>query len=174
MQPQQLWFNPILQTGGITSTGSSCAKAALVTGIVVVSMLLLSSSAFGVLGADVSTVQADGARMKAAVQVIPGMSYSVHQMRDPNGTTVREFVSPAGQVFAVSWQGPYTPDLRQLLGEYFDKYMSAAKSSQPMHRRVHLETGDLVFESGGHMRFIVGRAYLRSKLPEGVTTDVIR
>jgi hypothetical protein len=96
-------------------------------------------------------------------------------MRDPNGTTVREFVSPAGQVFAVSWQGSYPPDLHQLLGEYFDQYMSAAENSEGIHRRVvHLEAGDLVFESGGHMRFIVGRAYLRSKLPEGASVDVIR
>jgi len=113
--------------------------------------------------------------MQSAVRVTPGMPYSVHEMRDPNGTTVREFVSPAGEVFAVSWQGPYVPNLRQLLGGYFDQYMSAAENSQRMHRRVrHLEAGDLVFESGGHMRFIVGRAYLRSKLPQGASVDVIR
>jgi len=155
------------------STGYSRRKAALLTGLV--SLLLVGSPAFGVLGGDVSTVEADGARMKSAVRIMPGMPYSVHEMRDPNGTTVREFVSPAGHVFAVSWQGPYPPDLRQLLGEYFDQYMSAAQNSERMHRPgVHLEAGDLVFESGGHMRFIVGRAYLRSKLPGGASVDVIR
>jgi len=152
------------------------AKTVLLSASIgVVSSLLLSSPAFGVLGEDVSTVASDGARMQSAVRLTPGMSYSVHEMCDANGTAVREFVSPAGQVFAVSWQGPYSPDLRQLLGGYFDQYMSAAVNSKRMRRpALHLEAGDLVFESAGHMRFIVGRAYLRSKLPQGATADVIR
>ena len=171
-QEPEVKSNPA-EPGGITFRAYSCAQGALLIGIALVS--LVSTPAFGVLGEDVSTIQADGARMQSGVRVTPGMSYSVHEMRDPNGTTVREFVSPAGQVFAVSWQGPYVPNLRQLLGGYFDQYMSAAENSERIHRRVvHLEAGDLVFESGGHMRFIVGRAYLRSKLPEGASVDVIR
>jgi hypothetical protein len=149
--------------------------AALLRGIVFVATLLLSSCAFAVLGQDVSSVRSDGARMKSAVNFLPGRSYSVHQMRAASGTTVKEFVSPAGQVFAVSWQGPSAPDLRQLLGDYFDQYMQAAQNTPRRTRgAVHIETGDLIFESGGHMRFIVGRAYLRSKLPDGVAIDDVR
>lgn len=145
---------------------SKCAGAAL--------FLILCSPVFAVLGQDVSTVQSDGVHMKAAVNILPGASFSVHEMHAPTGTTVREFVSPSGQVFGVSWQGPQVPDLRQLLGEHFDEYMQAAQSAERTHRRVvHIETGDLVFESGGHMRFLVGRAYLRSKLPQGASADVI-
>ena len=151
------------------------ANGALLRGIVFFSTLLLCSSAFAALGQDVSSVQSDGVRMKAAVSVLPGQSYSVHQLRAPAGTRVREFVSPAGQVFGISWQGSSIPDLRQLLGEYFDQYMRAAQTTPRVARRVvHIETGDLVFESGGHMRFIVGRAYLRDKLPSGVSADAIR
>ncbi|HUK46943.1 MAG TPA: DUF2844 domain-containing protein [Terriglobales bacterium] len=140
-----------------------------------VCMLLACSFAFGVLGQDVTSVRTDSARIKAAVAVLPGQSYSVHEMIAPTGTTIKEFVSPAGEVFAVSWQGPYTPDLRQLMGDYFDQYLRAAQTFRRIARHVvHIETGDLVFESGGHMRFIVGRAYLRSKLPDGVTADAIR
>jgi hypothetical protein len=65
--------------------------------------------------------------------------------------------------------------LRQLLGEYFDQYMQAAQTTPRVQRRVvHIETGSMVFESGGHMRFIVGRAYLRDRLPNGVSADAIR
>jgi len=153
----------------------SCADGALLRGIVFAFTLLIGSSAFAVLGQDVSSVQSDGARIKAAVSILPGRSYSVHQMRAPSGTSVKEFVSPAGQVFGVSWQGPVTPDLRKLLGDYFDPYMQAAQTTPRVSRRVlHIETGDLVVESAGHMRFIVGRAYLRSKLPDGVAADDIR
>jgi hypothetical protein len=150
-------------------------KRALLRGSVLISTLLVCSSAFAALGQDVSSVQSDGVRMKAAVSVLPGQSFSVHELRAPVGTRIREFISPAGQVFAVSWQGPATPDLRQLLGEYFDQYTQAAQTTPRVFRRVlRIETGDLVFESGGHMRFKVGRAYLRSKLPDGVGTDDVR
>jgi Protein of unknown function (DUF2844) len=153
----------------------SCANRALLRSIVLLSTLLVCSSAFAVLGQDVSSVQSDGVRIKAAVNILPGRSYSVHQLRAPSGTAVKEFVSPSGQVFGVSWQGPSTPDLRQLLGEYFDQYMQAAETAPRKYRRmVHIETGDLVFESGGHMRFKVGRAYLRNKLPQGVVADNVR
>lgn len=153
----------------------SCADGALLRGIVFACTLLIGSSAFAVLGQDVSSVQSDGARIRAAVSILPGRSYSIHQMRTPSGTSVKEFVSPAGQVFGVSWQGPSTPDLRQLLGEYFDQYMQADQTTPRVSRRVvHIETGDLVVESGGHMRFKEGRAYLRSKLPDGVNIDDVR
>lgn len=153
----------------------NCVNAALLRSIVFSSALLVSSSAFAALGQDVSSVQSDGVHMKAAVSVLPGQSYSVHELRASTGTRIREFVSPAGQVFAIAWQGPSIPDLRQLLGQYFDQYMQAAQTTPRVQRRVvHIETGDMVFESGGHMRFIVGRAYLRDKLPNGVSADAIR
>ncbi len=154
---------------------NTCAKRAIMHVSVFFFALLVAPSLFAALGQDVASVQSDGVRMKAAVNVVPGQAYSVHEMHAAVGTTVREFVSPAGQVFGVSWQGPYKPDLRQLLGEYFDQYLQAAESEHRAHSTaVHIETGDLVFESGGHMRFFVGRAYLRSKLPDGASADAIR
>jgi hypothetical protein len=149
-------------------------SALLASSASIILLVLLCSSAFAVLGQDVSTIQVDGARMKASTQITPGMAYSVHELRALTGTTVREFVSPAGEVFGVAWQGPYTPNLRELLGDYFDDYMRIAENPERVHRRaLHIENGDLVFESGGHMRFLVGRAYLRSKLPDGVSANDI-
>lgn len=148
-------------------------RAALRTAVLL-STVLISPIAFAALGQDVGSVQSDGARMKAEVRVVPGITYTVHELAAPTGTRVREFVTPQGQVFAVTWQGQYMPDLRQLLGEYFDQYMQAAQVTPRVHRRgLHIESGDLVFESGGHMRSMVGRAYLRSKLPDGVSVDAI-
>jgi hypothetical protein len=153
----------------------TCANPALLRGILLISTLLVGSSAFAVLGQDVSSVQSDGVHMKAAVSILPGQSYSVHELRSPTGTRIREFVSPAGQVFAISWQGSSIPDLRQLLGQCFDQYMQAAQTTPRIQRRVvHIEIGDMVFESGGHMRFFMGRAYLRTKLPNGVSADAVR
>ena len=135
--------------------------------------LLSASSAFATLGEDVSSVQADQAHLKTSVRVVARRLYSVHEMQTPAGTIIRQYASPEGTVFAVSWRG-FSPDLHQLLGQHFEEYVAAASQKARAGRGVHVETGDLVFESGGHMRYVVGRAFLRSKLPSGVGTDEIR
>jgi hypothetical protein len=142
-----------------------------VAGLAIV--FLWAAPAFATLGEDVSSVQIDQAHLKASVRVIAAQLYSVHEMQTPAGTIVRQYVSPAGHVFAVSWQG-FSPDLRQLLGTHFDEYMAAASQTAHRGRGVHIETGDLVLDSGGHMRYVVGRAFLRSQLPSGVSINEIR
>jgi uncharacterized protein DUF2844 len=136
--------------------------------------LCASAPALAVLGGDLSSIQSDQARLRASVRIMPARQYTVHEMQTPAGTTIRQFVSPSGTVFAVSWQGT-APDLQQLLGDYFNQYLQAA-GAQPSRRGrgVHIDTGDFVFESGGHMRFVTGRAFLRSKMPSGVRSDQIR
>ncbi len=133
---------------------------------------LLPSPLLATLGEDVSSVQSDQTHINAQLRIMPSQSYSIHELRSPTGTTVREFVSPAGAVFGVTWQGPFAPDLRQLLGAHFEEYVQAVNAASSHTRGgIHVDTGDLVFESGGHMRFITGRAYLRSKIPSGVAAD---
>lgn len=136
---------------------------------------LLAIPAFATLGEDAASIQSDQVQMKASVRILPSQLYSVHDMQTSTGTTIKEFISPAGTVFAVTWQGPFAPDLRQLLGQHFENYIQAA--TVPSNRRgrgLHIESGDLVFDSGGHMRFITGRAYLQSKVPSGVHADEVR
>ena len=130
--------------------------------------------AFAALGGDLSSVHADQARLQASERIIPTQNYTVHEMQTARGTLIRQFVSSGGTVFAVSWQGS-APDLEQLLGAYFDQYVAAAQAQPGRRARgVHIDTGDFVLESGGHMRFVSGRAFLRSKLPSGVTSDQVR
>ena len=136
-------------------------------------LLVWASPGFAILGQDVSSIRDDQAHLNASERVVASQLYSMHEMKTPRGTTIREYVSPAGTVFAVSWHG-FPPDLRQLLGEHFDEYMAAASETARRGRGVHIETDDLVLESGGHMRYSVGRAFLSSKLPSGVSRDEIR
>jgi hypothetical protein len=136
--------------------------------------MLLAPGAFAALGKDVSSIASERMRTGSQLRILVGPGYSIHELREPTGTTIREFVSPRGEVFAVAWQGPYAPDLRQLLGDYFDTYVQASQAAPGARRRGrHVDSGDLVVQSGGHMRFITGRAYLRSKLPDGVDPDAI-
>lgn len=131
------------------------------------------------LGGDSASVDADRLHMKvarAARQNIPtNGSYTVHETTLPSGTLVREYVSNAGVVFAVTWSGPFIPDLRQLLGLHFDT-MVARQSAQSNagHRFYSQREADLVIESGGHQGNFVGRAYLKSAIPAGVNEQEIQ
>jgi hypothetical protein len=140
----------------------------------IASVALACLPAFAALGDDVSSVASDQAHLKASVRVLARNSYSIHELLTPKGITIRQYVSPTGTVFGVSWQG-FAPDLQQLLGDHFEEYVAAAQRQKPLRGRgVFIDTGDLVVETGGHMRFVVGRAFLRSKLPQGINGDDLR
>jgi hypothetical protein len=132
-------------------------------------VMMLAGAARAELGGSVATVQADQARMKAAVR--PGTSgpgYSVHVMQTPSGITVREYADTSGNVFAVTWQGPFMPDLKQLLGPYFSNYVGAARKRHGGLHHLTVADKNLVVHSQGHMRAFSGIAYLPAKLPTGV------
>lgn len=130
---------------------------------------LIPHVASATLGQPEITVQTDVALAHAAIKSMQDRtSYRVHEIQLPSGTVMREFVAPNGNVFAVAWQGPTRPDLRQALGQYFDVYASAPRSKLSDRRHVQIQQGDLVLQSGGHMRALSGRAYLRSAIPSGV------
>src|SRR5579864_4197365 len=93
---------------------------------VLIAAFFLSASCFAALGGDVSSVEADQAHMRAQRKVTQTNAYSVHEMTAENGALVREFISPAGKVFAVSFAGPTYPDLKQLLGSYYNEYAQNA------------------------------------------------
>ena len=125
------------------------------------------------LGGSEATVEADRLQVQGTQRVLRLAAYTVHEMQAPSGTVVREYVSPAGTVFAVAWQGPSMPDLRQVLGTYFDRYVEAA-AQRKARGPIAIEQPGLVVQSSGHMRAFVGRAYIPEALPPGVGADSIR
>ncbi len=136
-------------------------------------LLAAAAPAFATLGENVSTVQADQAHMRATVRMTKMSAYTMHELQSPNGTVVREFVSPAGTVFGVSWHGQSLPDLRQALGKYFDTYVQAMQKRAAHGPRIIQEQG-LVVQVTGHQRSISGRAYLSDLLPQGVRPEDVR
>jgi hypothetical protein len=136
--------------------------------------LTLPAPASAALGGDTGSIQADQVHMKGGLRVTRAQAFSVHAIQVPSGTVVREFVSPAGKVFAVAWQGPSLPDLRQLLGSYFEQFQQAAQTNRRGHGPLIIEQPGLVVQSGGHMRSFVGRAYIPDMVPEGVRLEEIR
>jgi|SRR6185437_3061787 len=132
-----------------------------------------SYSAFAALGGDVTSIQADQAHMRAQRRVIQNAAYTVHEMKSESTTVVREFVSPDGKVFGISWRGPTRPDLQQMLGNYYSEF-AAARPTRRMHGPVTIRTQNLVIQSGGHMRALTGRAYVPAMVPAEVRLEDIK
>ncbi len=148
----------------------------LVPLLIAVAIMTVPLPALAALGGDVSSVQADREHMKAALQIQTGQAYTVHELHQSGGTVVKEFVSPAGKVFAVSWSGSSIPDLRQLLGTYFDQFSQAVRTRARRVGRapLNIQQNGLVVQSGGHMRAFFGKAYLPDQLPQTVSPEMIR
>ena len=141
-------------------------------------MLVSAFPAWAALGGDVASVQADQLHMQGSLRTTTTASYTVHEIKSATGIVVREYVSSSsGKVFGVAWQGPWPPDMRQLLGNYFEQYVQAAKAqnaARPGRRPLMIEQAGLVVEVGGHPRGFTGRAYVPEMLPAGVQAEEIR
>lgn len=133
-----------------------------------------SCSAAAVLGGSDASVQADQLQMNGTIRTTQSGGFTLHEIQSASGIAVKEYVSPSGVVFAVSWTGPLLPDLRQLLGPYFGTYVDAAHAQQAGHGPINVKQSGLVVQSGGRMRAFFGRAYVPSMIPPGVTADQIQ
>jgi hypothetical protein len=139
--------------------------------------LALALPAFASLGGDELSVEADRTQMKATTQVTKADGYSVHEIKVPNGTTIREYVSSEGRVFGVAWNGPFIPNMQQLLGTYFQQYTAGVQAHHeagPGRRPLHIQQPGFVLVNTGHMRSFYGRAYDPNLLPQGISASTIR
>jgi hypothetical protein len=140
-------------------------------------MTVLATSAipvWAVLGGSAESVVADQVRLEAKRSVVENREYTVHEISRDDGTMIREYVTPAGKVFGVSWTGPTIPDLSQLLGSYNTEYQDTLRTKPGRRRSAVVRNPDLVVESSGHMRAFYGRAYLKSLLPNGVPQETVK
>jgi hypothetical protein len=145
------------------------------TALAVLSVLVLGTSpAWAVLGEYEASVASDQQDLRGEVRAIVREGYKVHQITSANRTVVKEYVSPAGLVFGISWQGPTMPNLQQLLGSHFAQFQQAAQSRVRRRGPLVVRTDQLVVESGGHMRSFHGRAYVPSLLPKNISAEVVR
>ncbi len=128
------------------------------------------------LGESILSVEKD----REALSAVPGASeirkgYTVQEL-DSDSTTIREYVSGSGVIFAVAWNGLVRPDLTQLLGSYASEYQRTLEETprEPGRRRFLVKTNDVVVEQWGHMRNLQGRAYVPALIPPGVEIDEIK
>lgn len=158
---------------GPYSASGSLGRLGLRT-VILLLALGLPAVAFAALGGDESSIQADQAQLHASLRTTQTAAYTVHELQAPTGHVVREYLSPSGTVFGVTWQGPTKPDLRQLLGSHFDELKQATPAARVRRGPVVIRQNGLVFEMGGHVRAFAGRAYIPELVPAGVQADTIR
>ncbi len=128
-----------------------------------------------------TTGASTGALVSAKAAVTPtttsASSYTVSKTVLDNGTTISEYATPAGLVFALSWEGPFMPDLNNLLGSYFSTFKAqadAGRATRNIGTPVGVDTGKLVVRSSGRMRNYSGYAYAPDLIPSGVSiSDVL-
>ncbi len=125
-----------------------------------------SAPSWAALGGDASSVQNDQVHLKAQSRDARAAGgYTIEQLQLASGTVVREFVSPDGKVFAVSWRGQRIPELRSLLGAYYPAFAAGASAPHSGRKHLTVRQNDLVVQSNGRMRAFYGRAYVPSLLP---------
>ena len=160
----------------------SSDKCALVVAAFTV---LLPLCSWATLGDNSGSVLTDQARMKGTLRSVDNRTYVLHEITMESGAKVREYVSPAGAVFGVAWEGQFPPDFKQLLGPYYEQVQQALaqqgsaqqSGDQPTRRRrgpVTIETPSIVFLQSGHMRSFHGQAYIPQLVPQGVQASDIR
>lgn len=139
-----------------------------------VAAFLSPSAVLAELGGDEASVHADRVSLQATVTTRDAQGFKVYEIETPSGTLIKEYTSPEGKVFAVTWKGPVLPNMRQILGDYFDDYKDAL-SQKPFRGNspVFVRQDDLVIQSAGRMRFFVGTAYLPRMVPTEISIDTL-
>jgi len=138
-------------------------------------MLMVGSlPAWAALGESVSSVDSDAQAFAGKHMMVAKVGYDLHQITMSDGSVVNEFVSPAGIVFGVSWQGHFIPNLHQLLGSYMTNLQQGQRTQVVPRRAVTIQGNDFVFSSFGHMRSFRGRAFVPSMVPSNLTPEVVQ
>ena len=126
------------------------------------------------LGGNAASIEADRVALGATHEITVTPAWEVHVLRLPSGTVVREYALRGGKVFAIAWGGPTIPDLRHLLGSYFEPYVNGPRSQPSQHHLHVVATPDWVVQSAGHPQAFIGRAWLPAQLPSGFNLDTVR
>jgi hypothetical protein len=148
-------------------------KRPVVKAAFLLAMVIAPVRAFAALGGDSASVAEDLKALHGTLTVNAAPAYQIHELALASGG-VREYVAPSGTVFAVTWNASKAPDLRQLLGAYFERYAAEAKVHRSGHHLLSIDTPDFVASAVLSQRGSRGRAILRTLVPGGVTNEELR
>jgi hypothetical protein len=146
----------------------------LALALVGMAFLLAAAAAQAALGGDVASALRDHERLRTTHTVVPTALYDLHEGVSSNGTQLREYVDRGGKVFAVSWQGPRSPDVANLLGASAARYQGVAKARHGSHHVVTIDDADLAVTVMRLPRGWQGEAVLPRAVPAGVARADLR
>jgi hypothetical protein len=141
---------------------------------VLLMLMMASVPAWAALGDDVSSVNSDVQALGGKHVMVAKVGYNMHQITAADGSVVNEFVSPAGKVFGISWQGQGVPNLQQLLGSYMTNLQQGQRTQVVRRRAVTIQGDNFVFTSFARMRNFRGRAYVPGLVPANLTPEVVQ
>ncbi len=149
--------------------------------------------ALAVLGAGVTPISAQAvlgevfvapatARAQAAALPRRALPMGVQMVERPSGDggSIREYVSPQGLVFAVTWHTRFKPRFDTLLGRYHPRYAAAASAARArpgrpgIQRQATLQADDVTVQSSGFLNAFAGRAWVPSLVPTGFDMSSLR
>jgi hypothetical protein len=134
----------------------------------------VSSQAHAALGEDVASVGSDQVRMQAKLQILNRESYAIHELQTPTGAKVREFAGHDGKVFAVSWSGGWRPNLREIMGAHYERFLEGSRARRATRGPVRIVLPDMVIVMTGHQRNFFGQVCLIDLLPSGLRPEDVR
>lgn len=152
----------------------------LAAGTAGLALTLLLPAAHAVLGEPLALPSAARAQAAAAPRSALPAGVQVVERASGDGGWIREYVSPQGIVFAVSWNTRFKPRLDTLLGRYQAGYAAAASQAMArpgraaVQRQATLRADDLVVQSSGFVNTFHGRAWVPSLVPAGFDAATLR
>jgi len=145
------------------------------SGLVAAVLVLCSvSQARAALGGDTASITRLQGRLGARAQVHQRAQFAIHELDLPTGSKVREFVGKSGKVFAVSWSGGWRPNLRDLMGEHYDRFIAGTRGRRATRGIVRIELPGMVVVMGGRLRNFFGRVVLTDLMPAGLSQEDLR
>jgi hypothetical protein len=154
-------------------------KPFIAAGLLAFCALLAQPAAHAALGQGLASAAHDGtpvaapqrliAKAALAASAAAGAAAAVQSqvVLTPQGATVTEYANAAGTIFAITWRGPFKPDLQQLLGQYFAPFQQGLPRAGLGLTAAVVHGDNIVVHSFGHMRNFYGLAWVPSLLPAG-------
>lgn len=158
-----------------------------VAGLLLIAVVFQStffcSSSCATLGGTSATIEAD--RKVAAGMRLQGIEhklYTTHEVRG-QGFSFKEYVSPQGIVFGMTWTGKVPLQLNDIFGSYLADYQQAAENAGKQKKiakyrvrvaHVFIRGSKVILERFGQGAHAHSRAIVPELMPEGVKANEIQ
>jgi hypothetical protein len=138
-------------------------------------VMTVSTWCWAELGGNKTEPIKDGLSLQRLQLRMTDDQYSVQELTLESGTVVKEYINASGQVFGVSWHGPFKPDLRLFLGDATLNRLNPSHNHKILdHHHASILSHDLIIMSRGMGRSFSGKALSPLLAPASLGIDQIQ